>query len=141
MSWPDGERYLFPLQSHVVSLLVSTLVFSRTGGILSHLNSSTLRFARFPPGNSCFYAMLAVFSLAFAATDAVFYLSRIGRIENPSCSDSGHLSSHSALSSYGLFASLALGQFSVSLRPLVQALGSCPVHSLPPSTHPLEEIG
>ena len=36
------------------------------------------------------------------------YLSKIGRIENPSCSACGHLSSHSALSSYGLFASLAL---------------------------------
>ena len=32
-----------------------------------------------------------------------FNLSRIGRIENPSCSVCGHLSSHSALSSYGLF--------------------------------------
>ena len=42
MSWPDGERYSCPLQSLVVSLLlslVSTLVFSRTGGVLSHLNS------------------------------------------------------------------------------------------------------
>ena len=41
MSWPDRERYLRPLQSLVVSLLlslVSTLVFSRTGGLLSHLN-------------------------------------------------------------------------------------------------------
>ena len=46
------------------------------------------------------------------------YLYRIGRIENPSCSACGHLSSHSALSSYGLFASLANWQFSVSLRPL-----------------------
>ena len=35
-------------------------------------------------------------------------------------------SSHSALSSYGVFASLALWQFSVSLRPLVQALWSFP---------------
>ena len=37
-SWPDGERYLRPLQSLVVSLvlsLVSTLFFSRTGSILS----------------------------------------------------------------------------------------------------------
>ena len=36
MSWPDGERYLRPLQSLVVSLLLSlasTLVFSRTGGV------------------------------------------------------------------------------------------------------------
>ena len=71
MSWPDGERYLFLLQSLVVSLLlslVSTLVFSRTGSILSHLNSSTHRFPRFPPRNLCFCVVLAVFSLAFAAT-------------------------------------------------------------------------
>ena len=31
------------------------------------------------------------------------YIFRIGRIENPSCSAGGHLSLHSALSSYGLF--------------------------------------
>ena len=38
MSWPDGERYLRSLQSLVVSLLslVSTLLFSRTGGVVSH---------------------------------------------------------------------------------------------------------
>ena len=47
MSWPDGERYLRPLLSLVVSLLlslVSTLVFSRTGGVLSHRSSLTCRF-------------------------------------------------------------------------------------------------
>ena len=54
------------------------------------------------------------------------YLFRIYRIENPSCSACGHLSSHSALSSYGLFGWLALWQFSVSVQPLVQTLGSCP---------------
>ena len=57
------------------------------------------------------------------------YLSRTGRIENPSCSACGHpshLSSHSALSSYGLLVSLYLWQFSVSLRPLAQALESFP---------------
>ena len=64
------------------------------------------------------------------------YLSRIGRIENPSCSACGHLSQdpsylyYSALSSYGLFASLALWQFSISLRPLVQTLGRFPTPSL-----------
>ena len=75
MSWPDGERYLFPHQSLVVSLLlslVSTLVFSRTGGILSHLNSLTHRFTRFPPRNLCSLVPLAVFSLIYAATDTVF---------------------------------------------------------------------
>ena len=59
------------------------------------------------------------------------YLYRIGKIENPSCSACGHLSSHSALSNYGLFASLALWQFSVSLRTLSQALGSCLVSGAP----------
>ena len=59
------------------------------------------------------------------------YLSRIGRIENPSCSACGHLSSHSALSSYGLFAPLTLWRLSVSLLPLVQTLGSCPASVAP----------
>ena len=59
------------------------------------------------------------------------YLSRIGRIENSSCSSCGHFSSHSALSSYGLFAPLTLWRLSVSLRPLVQALGSCPASGAP----------
>ena len=40
--------------------------------ILSHLNSSTNRFPRFTPSNFCFYVMLAVISLAFAATDTAF---------------------------------------------------------------------
>ena len=46
MSWPDREHYLQPPQSLVVSLLpslTSTLVFSWTGGILSHQNSLTHR--------------------------------------------------------------------------------------------------
>ena len=72
------------------------------------------------------------------------YLFRIGRIENPSCSACGHLSSHSALFSFGLFAPLTLWRLSVSLRPLVQALGSCSasgVHALPPCPHPSEGVG
>ena len=62
MSWPDGECYLRLLQSLVVSLLlsfVSTLVFSRTGGVLSHRNSSTNRFPRLPPRNLCSFVTLA----------------------------------------------------------------------------------
>ena len=59
------------------------------------------------------------------------YLFRIGRIKNPSCSTCGHLSSHSALSSYGLFAPLTLWRLSVSLRPLVQTLGSFPASGTP----------
>ena len=75
MSFPDGERYLRPLLSLVVSLLlslVSTLLLSRTGGVLSHLNSLTHRFPRFSPKNLCSLVMLAVSSLVFAAMDTAF---------------------------------------------------------------------
>ena len=98
MSWPDGVRYLRPPQSLVVSLLlslVSTLVFSWTGGVLSHRSILTHRFPRFPLRNLCSLVMLAVSSLVYAATDTLLlgsYLSRIGRIENPSCSACGHSS-------------------------------------------------
>ena len=75
MSWPDGEHYLRPLQSLVVSLLLSlvfTLLFSQTGGVLSHPNSSTRGFPRFPSRNLCSLVTLAVFSLVYAATDTAF---------------------------------------------------------------------
>ena len=75
MSRPDGERYLRSLQSLVVSLLlslVSTLVFSRTGGVLSHQISSTHKLPRFPPMNFCSLVTLAVFSLVYAATDTAY---------------------------------------------------------------------
>ena len=68
--------YSRPLQSLVVSLFLSikaTLLFSRTGGVLSHLNSLTPRFPLFPPRNLCSLVMLAVFSLVFAATDTAYY--------------------------------------------------------------------
>ena len=75
MSWPDGERYLRPPQSLVVSLLLSlvfSLLFSRAGGVLSHRNSLTHKFPRFPLRNLCSLVMLAVFSLVYAATDTAF---------------------------------------------------------------------
>ena len=75
-SLPDGERYLRPPQSLVVSLLlslVSTLVLSRTGGVLSHLNFLTHRFPRFPPRNLCSLVSLAVSSLVYTATDTAFF--------------------------------------------------------------------
>ena len=75
LSWPDGERHLRSLQSLFVFLLlsfVSTLLFSRTGGVLSHRNSLTRRFPRFPLRNLCSLVMLAVFSLVYATTDIAF---------------------------------------------------------------------
>ena len=74
-SWPDREHYSCSLQFFVVSLLlslVSTLLFSRTGGVLSHLNSLTHRFPPFPLRNLCFLVTLAVFSLVFAATNTAY---------------------------------------------------------------------
>ena len=76
INWPDGERYLRPPQSLVVSLLlslVSTLVFSRIGGVLSHQNFLTHRLPQFPLRNLCSLVMLAVSSLVFAATDTAFF--------------------------------------------------------------------
>ena len=75
-SLPDGERCLRPPQSLVVSLLlslVSTLVFSRTGGVLSLRSILTHRFPRFPLRNLCSLVMLAVSSLVFAAMDTAFF--------------------------------------------------------------------
>ena len=52
-SWADGKRNFHPLQSLVVSLLslVSTVLFFRSGGVLSQQNSLTHRFPQFQPRN------------------------------------------------------------------------------------------
>ena len=63
MSWPDGER---PPQSLVVSLLLSivfTLVFSRTGGVPSHLNSLThilleRKFSKLSNDTNCYCRLI-----------------------------------------------------------------------------------
>ena len=52
--------------------LVSTLIFFMTGGVLSHLNSSTHRFPRFPLRNLCSFVTLAVFPLVFAAKNTAY---------------------------------------------------------------------
>ena len=67
MSWTDRERYSCALRCLVVCLLlplVSTLVFSQTGSVLSHLNSLTRRSLRFPLRNLCFLVTLAALSLS-----------------------------------------------------------------------------
>ena len=75
-SLPDGEHYLHPPQSLVVFLflsLVSTLVFFRTGGVLSLPNILTHSFPRFPLMNLCSLVMLAESFLVFAAMDTAFF--------------------------------------------------------------------
>ena len=149
MSWPDRERYLRPLQSLVVSLLlslVSTLVFSRTGGILPHLNSLTHRFPRSPSRNLCSVVTLAVHGHSLLLSS---YLSRIGRIESPSCSACGHSSqdaSHLILHcpvTDSLRRSLlgdSLFLYDLWSRPwkVSRLLG---LHGLPPCSHPSEGVG
>ena len=99
MSWPDEEHYLCPLLSLVVSLLLSltsTLVLSQTGGILSHQNSFDTQVSLIsteelvlPCHVCCVLSRLRcnIHSLLLGS-----YLSRIGRIKNPSCRACGHLS-------------------------------------------------
>ena len=150
MSWPDGVRYLHFLQSLVVSLLlslVSSLVFCRTGGVLSHRNSLTHRFPRFPPRPVLPRHGRCVLSRLHCNRHSlmlVSYLSRIGRIENPSCSACGHWSQVTSLLILHCPAtdSLRLLLFGDSLslydlwsRPweVARLLG---LHDLPPCPHP-----
>ena len=153
MSWPDGERYLRPLQSCVVSLLfflVFTLLFSRTGGVPSHRNSLTHRFPRFPSRNLCSFIMLVVFSLSstLQRTQPSFKLlflqdwhNRKSFLQRLWTLVSRHFSSHSALSSYGLSASLDFWRVSVSLRSLAQALRSFPDTKAPWSSAMSPSLG
>ena len=138
----DGECYLRPLQSLVVSLLLSlvfTLLFSRTGGVLSHRNFLTYRFPRFLPRNFCFLPLsLCSLSSTVQQTQPSVKLLSFQDWQNRESIPQrlrtlvpGQFSSHSALSSYGLYASLALWRLSVSLRPLVQVLGNCPASGAP----------
>ena len=87
MSLPDREQCLRPLQSLVVSLLLSlasTHLCSWTGSVLSQLNSLTRRFPRFPPSSRSLcssHLRCNGHSLLLSS-----YFFRIGKIENPSCS-------------------------------------------------------
>ena len=156
MSWQDGECYSCPLQSLVVSLLlslVSTLLFSQTGDVLSHRNSLTQKFPRFPPSNLCSlcHACCVLSRLCCNGHSLLlsYYLSRIGGIENPSCSICGQLSqdtSHLILYSpatNSLHRSLfgdSLSLYDLWSRPwgVSRLLG---LHGLLPCPHPLEGVG
>ena len=108
MSWPDEERYLRPPQSLVVSRIHSCLFsdWRRTVSLKffdTQVSSIFTKELVLPRQTRCVLSHLRCngYSLLLGS-----YLSRIGKIENPSCSACGHLSSHSALTSYGFFAPL-----------------------------------
>ena len=151
MSLPDGERCLRLPQSLVVSLPLP-LVFSRTGGVLSPKYFDTqvpsisteelvlLRHAR------CVLSRLRCngHSLLLGS-----YLSRIGRIENSSCSacghsfqDISHLILHCPATDslrHSLFND-SLSLYDLWSRPwgVARLLG---LHGLPPCPHPAEGVG
>ena len=148
-------RYLRPPLSLVVSLLlslVSTLILSRTGGVLSHLNSliqapsiSTEELV-LPRHARCVLSRLRCnrHSLLLGS-----YLSKIGRTENPSCSacgqssqDTSHLILHCPATD-SLLRSLfgdSLSLYDLWSRPwgVARLLG---IHGLPPYSHPSEGVG
>ena len=69
----DAANELARRGALLASLVVFlSLIFSRTGGVLSHRSILTHRFPRFPPRNLCSLVMHAVFSLVYAATDTAF---------------------------------------------------------------------
>ena len=154
MSWPDGERYLRRPQFIVVSLLlslVSTLVFSRTGGILSnqilpHTGFFDSEELVLPRHACCVLSRLRCneHSLLLGS-----YLTMIGRIEKFFCSACGHSSqdiSHLILhcpATDSLRRSLfgdSLPLYDLWSRPwgVTRLLGH---HGLSPFPHPLEGVG
>ena len=156
MSWPDGERYLRPLQCLVVSLLlslVSTLVLSRNwrrtvSSKLFDTQVPTISTEELvlPRHARCVLSRLRCneHSLLLGS-----YLFRIGRIENLSCSACGHSSqdiSHLILhcpATDSLRRSLfgdSLSLYDLWSRPwgVARLLG---LHGLPPCPHPSEGVG
>ena len=155
MSLPDKECCLHPLQSIVVSLplpLISTLLFSWTGGLLSpkyfdtQVPSISTEELALPRHACCVLSRLCCngHSLFLGS-----YLSRIGRIENSSCSACVHSSqdiSHLVLhcpATDSLRCSLfgdSLSLYDLWSRPwgVAWLLG---LHGLLPCPHPSEGVG
>ena len=150
MSWPDGERYSCPLQSLVVSLLlslISTVVFfsdwRRTVSskfLDTQAPSISTEELVLPRNARCVLSRLRCNGHSLLLSS---YHSRIGRIENPSCiacgyssRDTSHLVLHCPATNY-LRRSLFVD--SVALRPFFQALGSSSAsepplcYAMPPS--------
>ena len=135
MSWPDGERYSYPLQSLVVSLFHLShplLSFSNWGRTFLSKFFDTQLVSIFTEELDCAPSSRSLCSPSslLQPTQPNIKLLSLQDWQNQETLQRlwtlvpGHLLSHSALSSYGLFAPLALWQLSVSLRPLVQALES-----------------
>ena len=144
MSWPDGERYLRPLQSLVVSRLMSR-IHSYLFSDLRRTISSKYFDTQVP---SIFNEELVLPRLRYNEYSLLLssYLLKIGRIENPSCSACGHSAqdiSHfilhcPATDSLGSLATLSL--YDLWSRPwgITRLLG---LHGFPPCPIPRKGSG
>ena len=144
MSWPHGECYsrlLQPLLVSLIFLLSTSLFLDQRRTVLSkffdtQVSSISTEELVLPRHARSVLSRLLCNGHSLLLS---FYLSRIGRIENSSCSACGHLSSHSALSSYGLLAPLAFWRLSgPDSGRVARLLGH---HGFPPCPHPSERVG
>ena len=153
MSWPDAERYFRPLQSLVVSRIYSCLFSDwRRRPTLSskffdtQVPSISTKELVLPRHARCVLWRLRCNGQSLLLS---FYLFRIGRIENPSCSACGHSfldTSHLILhcpatdSLHRLLFGYSLSFYDLWSRPwrVARLLG---LHGLPPCPHPSKGIG
>ena len=144
-SWPDGERYLHPLQSLVVSPLISRIyscLFSdwrRTASskfFETQVSSISTEELVLPRHARCVLSRLRCngHSLLLGS-----YLSRIGRIEILPAAPV-NTRPRTPLISFCTVQLRTLWRLSVSLRPLVQTFGSCPASGAP-CPHPSKGAG
>ena len=133
VNWPDGKHYSCSLQFLVIFLLLSLVstfyLFSDWKRTVSFKFFNTQASSIFtkdlvlPRHARCVFSRLGCNGHSLLLSS---YLSRIARIENPTCSATGHPSkdtSHLILHCPATdSAPLALWRLSVSLRPLVQVL-------------------
>ena len=156
MSWPDGERYLRPPQflcslSPLISRIHSCLFSDWRRTVSSKyfdtpVPSISTEELVLPHHACCVLSRIRCNGHSFLLG---FYLSRIGRIENPSCSACGHSSqdtSHLVLQCpatdclrRSLFGD-SLSLYDLWSRPwgVARLLGP---HGLPPCSHPSEGVG
>ena len=146
INWPGGTRYSCLLNS----LLVFTLVFARTRGALSHLNSSIYRPLAsteelvLPRHARC---MLSRLHCNGPSLPLNFYLFIIGRIGNPSCSacshqthDTSHLILHCpATGSLGTLFGDSLSLYDLWFRPWA-VVHLLILHGLSPCLHLSEGV-
>ena len=142
-SRPDKVRCSNHLQSHeafFLSPLVSTLLFPRIGGVLSHQNFSTQQGLLSISGRTCAFLSSSLLHLSplmqLRPLHSVKHLSHWNKqnlelfMQLLLSFDPGHLSSHSTLSSSGLLAPLVLWQLhlmisSPGLGQLLRLYGLC----------------